>query len=109
MYQRKLWEERENGGAITSDSQKIHTSISKLEFYNEWFHNIKKAKRQSQVRENEMREESTDECSTAMQSLKRDLLKITADSYKPYQAYPSDIFEVPGFREFVEKGYYQML
>lgn len=57
-----------------------------------------------------MREEQNDDCPPdAVQSLKRDLLRITADSYTKYQAYPSDIFEIEGFREFVEEGYYKKL
>ena len=47
MYQRKMWEERENGGPIQNDGQRLHTSVSKLQFYNEWFQHIKKAKKQS--------------------------------------------------------------
>ena len=41
--------------------------------------------------------------------MQKDLLRITADSYKQYQAYPEDIFEIPGFRDFINKGYYKML
>ena len=37
------------------------------------------------------------------------MLKLTADSYTKYQAYPSDIFEVPGFKDFVENGYYRLI
>ena len=82
MYQRQLWDEKQNGGPITCEGDKVKTSISKLKFYNEWLQHIKNAKKHTQVRENEMNEEQNDENPTAVTTLKRDLLRITADSYK---------------------------
>ena len=36
-------------------------------------------------------------------------MRITADKYERYQAYPSDIFEVDGFKEFLDSGYFKMM
>ena len=38
---------------------------------------------------------------TPKEALKQDLMRITGDSYVRYQAYPNDIFDVPGFRDWV--------
>ena len=37
------------------------------------------------------------------------MLRITGDKYEQYQAYPREIFDVPGFRDWVETGYYKYL
>lgn len=41
------------------------------------------------------------------EALQKDLLRITGDKYEPYQAYPREIFDVPGFRDWVDSGYYK--
>ena len=43
------------------------------------------------------------------EALHQDLLRITGDKYERYQAYPREIFDVPGFRDWVEAGYYKYL
>lgn len=88
----------------------MKASQSMLRFYNSEVDRYTTARQYTLLREWEMKNSlKQGQDLGAQAALQRDLLKITADKYDRFQAYPKDIFEIPGFKEFIEEGYYKMM
>ena len=73
-----------NGGPIENMAENILSFNNKLEFYQSELERVKMAKKHTMKRKNEMKSQANKELDGAEATLKRDLLRITGDSYKRF-------------------------